>query len=323
MDNEGSVRIALPFLLATLVLPAAATTAAGRTEPAGANTKPSVRVTNATGPVTRLTTSRITVSKLSCTRLRTGPSLRGVGLGTRVTISCKNGALTKVTPLRPAKPATQAAPAVVTTPPTTTPAASTAPVPAPGTCTRDTSYQSPAPLGLSVTQTGVIEQIDPPHLYNVSGDTVAEINTQIRQCRPSAASPYAAVTRYALGYRYTSTRQAGGTCRLTGVAVGLHVGVVLPSWTPGLNPAGGLADQWATYIAALALHEQGHVDRYRAAARNLVDQLAALTDLECASVSSTVSATVLSFNVGVSREQDAYDAETGHGRTQGATLIST
>ena len=69
--------------------------------------------------------------------------------------------------------------------------------------------------------------------------------------------------------------------------------------------------------------EQGHVDRYRAAARNLVDQLEALTDLECASVSSTVSATVLGFNVGVSREQDAYDTETGHGRSQGATLISS
>ena len=188
---------------------------------------------------------------------------------------------------------------------------------------RDTTYQTPAPIGLSVTQTGVIEVIDPPHLYNVSGDTVADINTQIRQCRPSVASPYAAVTRYTLSYRYTSTRQPGGTCRLTGVAVGLHVGVVLPNWTPGLNPASGLADQWATYIAALSLHEQGHVDRYRDGARDLVAQLEAMTDLDCPAVSSQVSATVLSFSVGLAKAQDAYDTDTGHGRTQGATLIST
>jgi predicted secreted Zn-dependent protease len=311
------------LVLASLAILAAAPVASGRTGHGAVKTKPAVHVTEATGPITRLTSSRITVSKLSCTRPRTGPSLRGLRLGTRVAISCRNGALTKVRPLRPAKPSATAATAVVTVaPPAQVAATSAAPAAAPGTCVRDTSYQTPSPIGLSATQTGVIEVIDPPHLYNVSGDTAADVNSQIRQCRPAVVSPYTAVTRYTLSYRYTSTKQSGGTCRLTSVAVGLHVGVVLPNWAPGLNPAPGLADQWAAYVAALALHEQGHVERYRDAARQLLSQLEALAGLDCAAVGGTVSATVLSFSLGVAREQDAYDTETGHGRTQGATLVS-
>ena len=298
------MRAAPVLLLASLVLASATAASAGRGE---VTTKPSVQVTRATGSITRLTRSRITVSKLSCTRLDRGPSLRGLALGARVTISCRNGTLTRITPLSPSKSTTKVAPTVTATPPPPPPAASTAPTPAPGTCVRDTAYQTPAAIGLSVTQTGVIEVIDPPHLYNVSGDTVADINTQIRQCRPSVASPYAAVTRYTLSYRYTSTRQPAGRAGSPASRSASTSASCFPSWTPGLNPAPGLADQWATYIAALALHEQGHVDRYRDGARDLVAQLEAMTELDCAAVSSQVSATVLSFSLGLAREQDAYD----------------
>src|SRR5262249_17282261 len=145
------------------------------------------------------------------------------------------------------------------------------------------------PSVLALTAAGASTVVDPPHLYPVTGNTVAEINAQIARCKPAAAGGFAAVTRYSLSYSYASARQPDGLCKLTRISVGIHVAVALPSWTPGPGVAPGLADAWQAYSSALALHEQGHVDRDVGSAQQLVNALAALGPVDCGSVGLQVT----------------------------------
>jgi predicted secreted Zn-dependent protease len=281
----------------------------------GVSGKPAVRVSKATGPISRLTATRITVAKLTCTRPKWSPSLRGLRLGAAVSISCRNGALVGITRLSPPKDATPSSTSTMVVVP------AAAPAPAVATTCPDT-YQGPVSLPLTPAQTGLAQAVDPPHVYPVTGDSAAELNASMARCRPAIARPYNAITRYTLGYQYTSVKKASGLCEVTKIAVSLRVGVVLPSWTPGPGAAPGLAEQWQTYIAALTLHEEGHVDRYVEGAENVLAQLEALPELDCGTVASRVAATVQDASLGIARDQADYDAETSHGRTQGAVLVS-
>ena len=123
-----------------------------------------------------------------------------------------------------------------------------------------------------------------------------------------------------MSYSYTSTRQPDGLCKLARVSVGIHVAVALPSWAAGPAAAPGLADAWQTYIAALTLHEQGHVDRDVASAQQLVNDLTALGPVDCGSLSLQVTSLATKSGVALAQSNLDYDTETGHGRTQGAIL---
>src|SRR4029078_10465196 len=103
-------------------------------------------------------------------------------------------------------------------------------------------------------------------------------------------------------------------------SVGIHVTVAVPSWTPGPGVAPGLADGWQTYIAALILHEQGHVDRDLASAQQLLDDLTALGEADCGGLAAQVSNLATLSGVALAKSHADYDNETAHGRTQGAVL---
>jgi predicted secreted Zn-dependent protease len=116
--------------------------------------------------------------------------------------------------------------------------------------------------------------------------------------------------------------QPNGLCRLATVSVGLHAGVVLPSWTPDANATPGIVAGWQSYIAALAAHEQGHVDLDVTGARRLLADLQALPALPCGSVDTRVASMLTNTTDAIERANAAYDAETNHGRGQGAILAS-
>ena len=301
---------ALALLLGLVVLAAPVPVASGAPHRDQPRTTAPVRLAKATGRISRLTHARITVAGLSCTRKRTSPRLHGLAVGDRAAISCRAGALIRIADLRPAPVVTGTATTVDTAP-------AVAVTPSPPGCP-DTSFQVPSVLTLSAP--GLTTAIDPPRLYPVGGNTVAEINTQIGKCKPPSAGRYAAITRYSLNYSYTASKQADGLCRLARVSVGIHVAVALPGWTPGPGAAPGLADAWQAYVAALTLHEQGHVDRDVQSAQQLRSDLEALGESDCATLNVQVSALATKSGVALAQANLDYDNETGHGATQGAVL---
>ena len=85
-------------------------------------------------------------------------------------------------------------------------------------------------------------------------------------------------------------------------------------------PAPGLAEAWDSYIAALTLHEQGHVDRDVQSAQQLLDDLEALGEADCGSLATEVGALATKASIALAQANVDYDTQTSHGRTQGAVL---
>lgn len=111
--------------------------------------------------------------------------------------------------------------------------------------------------------------------------------------------------------------EAHWTLTDSGPRVRFHAVVTLPRWQPPRLDSTDLLDRWTRFRAAVAAHEQGHVDIGLAAARALSATLAdapphpgAWADMAHAVVSPYLDL------------ERRYDAETRHGATQGAVLGS-
>lgn len=165
------------------------------------------------------------------------------------------------------------------------------PVPAPTkNCTRDTSYQLPGPLPLNTSQPGLTQAVDAPHYFDVYGNTMFEINSQIRRCRPVLATGYAGITKHSLTFRYSSAIRSDGMCGVTNVAVGVHVGMVLPRWTKGEGTERGLTATWRTYVTGLTAFLQVYVDNdLHSAQQLLLDVQQVPAQLDCNTLATQVA----------------------------------
>ena len=93
----------------------------------------------------------------------------------------------------------------------------------------------------------------------------------------------------------------------------IAVDVRLPHWVRPVEAPADVVPPWDAYQRALILHEQGHVDRAGAALPTVEDAIRTAT---CATAEGAAQAAVEELQ----DDQDAYDAATDHGRTQGAVF---
>ena len=187
----------------------------------------------------------------------------------------------------------------------------------------DTTYVAPTGLAISASTPGVTIFLEPIHWYPVTGGTAAQIYASMEQCRPAAIAPYTGKTNNWVNYRYTSAVNSRGQCSVGAVAVGVQSTMVLPSWTPSTNSTPELAKEWQTFIDALYTHEGGHVDRAISGARQLYADLTNVGPGPCSTLTARTSAVFSRDNAAIEQAQFAYDAQTDHGRTQGAVLGGT
>lgn len=80
-----------------------------------------------------------------------------------------------------------------------------------------------------------------------------------------------------------------------------------PLWEPGGMPPRALVNEWNRYIAALQVHEQGHRDIGISIANRIIR-------------SGSDSAADEIFR-NTAQQDELYDADTGHGSSQGARLL--
>jgi len=147
--------------------------------------------------------------------------------------------------------------------------------------------------------------------YDVSGDSTAEIRRAINAGRGDTRH-YDASTTWHFKWRWAVDRNSG-TCDLASTKLTYNAEVRLPRLADPERLASSLRAQWARYYAALRRHEAGHAS-YPYAHRGEI--LAAIQGSDCAHASEAAKAVLARFTA----HDIAYDAETRHGATQGATF---
>lgn len=158
--------------------------------------------------------------------------------------------------------------------------------------------------------------------YQVYGSTIAEIQrsiiarTPLRDGRDTFAGDTS--TRYQANYRLEPVPPDG--CVLRDVEVLAESRVTLPSLAPGeLSPA--VAAEWSRYYRALRNHEYLHVEIARQAVRSTQEWLASMRlEGDCAAARPRVRRAIEAYIRNLSERDRQLDAQTEHGRTQGAWL---
>jgi len=124
-------------------------------------------------------------------------------------------------------------------------------------------------------------------------------------------------TRWHIDWRYWWNASPSG-CSITTVKTRVTVGMTLPALTHA-NDA--LTRRFDTYSRALRLHEQGHVSIAQKAARDIdagIQRLPAMAS--CSQLEQAANRLGHARLEAARAEEQRYDRETGHGRTQGAWL---
>jgi predicted secreted Zn-dependent protease len=169
----------------------------------------------------------------------------------------------------------------------------------------------------AAAQRGVYEEVR-YRWFAVEGATAAELNRSIDAVGAHPDAPgFAGYTHTTLNWTFRTRPHEHG-CGLTDVRVRLDAEVSLPRWDPPAAAAPALRAAWDAMAAGLRVHEEGHVEIARDAARAIHDTLAAFTAPTCDGIDAAANAAATRENArAVTRGRD-YDRETGHGRTQGA-----
>lgn len=141
----------------------------------------------------------------------------------------------------------------------------------------------------------------------------------------NAASPvhedgrtFHAHTNWHVYWHFQYRELPGGGCAIDSAHTELTATIILPG---PADPAIARDRAFVTYLAALKVHEQGHYQIGRETAAAIDRGLLALPPQDtCTGLGITASDFA---NAQLARARDtesAYDRDTGHGRTQGATL---
>jgi predicted secreted Zn-dependent protease len=140
----------------------------------------------------------------------------------------------------------------------------------------------------------------------------------------SAATPFHENGRVFIGHTSREIRwrlhwrdTGGGNCRIDDVRVTLHTTIVLPQ-LGGVDP--DRQAEYTRFYTALRIHENGHYQIEQKMAAALERELAALPEASCAGIEAVANAKGNDIVREFDRKEVQYDAETDHGRTQGAVL---
>ncbi len=162
-----------------------------------------------------------------------------------------------------------------------------------------------------VTQTIVV------HEYSVQGPSIADVRAQLDACGPhdETGSRHDAYTKWYVSWGFGFDRSNG--CRVDGVKVHLLVDMYVPRLDADASaPA---ASPWAPYQTALLGHENGHVQNGIDAANQAEAAMSSLAPAAtCDEAQALANQAAQQVTDAAAQRDLTYDADTDHGRTQGA-----
>lgn len=157
----------------------------------------------------------------------------------------------------------------------------------------------------------------PPVLYDIYGNSSAQIRQQLLTCTP-AGSGFSASTDFWIGSRYRYTSTSDGSCQLSDISVTLRIRQIFPRWQSSSSAPLPLNTQWQAYSSHLRTHENGHTTLNQQYAREAYKALTSLPSQPCTSIDRVVERIMNQTTTEMNVINDRYDAQTNHGATQGA-----
>ena len=134
----------------------------------------------------------------------------------------------------------------------------------------------------------------------------------------NASGGFHAKAGWKLSYQYAPKR-AGRACSPQSVGTQLDLSMLLPRWAPQPGTAASLYSRWQRYVAALRVHEEGHLQIGRAFEAALKKSLAVVSE-RCDKLEARVKG-IFEILLEQHRKRDEdFDRSTAFGRTQGAEL---
>jgi len=145
--------------------------------------------------------------------------------------------------------------------------------------------------------------------YAVSGANDIEVWRSIRTNGPKlGGTAHGAHTAWDVRWAWPDD----GRC--SPVTVTTNIVVTFPRWDPPPDAPAASVGNWQRYVARLAFHEQGHVDRIQGAAVQIPEVLGAAGCEGIGAAGKDALTLIDALNA-------EYDAETQHGELEGATLF--
>jgi predicted secreted Zn-dependent protease len=183
--------------------------------------------------------------------------------------------------------------------------------------------EAPSPPGgaPAVALRAGITEADERVDYEVVGSTGAEVRADIDAKAPRRDGRwFAAFTEWHVDWRFDFS-SAANRCALVSPRVTLRVKYTYPRWQAPAGAPAALTGKWASYHAALELHEAGHRDLGAAAANEIAELLARpQSSATCPAIESSANEEAEAVLAKYRRREIEYDGTTRHGVTQGATF---
>ena len=158
--------------------------------------------------------------------------------------------------------------------------------------------------------------------YDIVGDSAKELRHQIDTNGPLGEDGMRVDghTDWHVAWTYQYA-PAPGSCKFTELGITLTATIILPRWTAGDETSSALVKKWQSYIAALRVHEDGHYSHGIRAAEEIKSLGQSLgTSDDCSTMAKRFDDQAASILEKYRVADVAYDADTKHGRTQGATF---
>lgn len=182
-------------------------------------------------------------------------------------------------------------------------------------CTFGAQPPTDSPAPTSQPSINSIQEVSIPNAeviyYDISGSTESELRAQLDALSPVGYDNYKgdATTNWYIGWNWPG--YGTSDCDLTQTEVTYSVKVTMPRWKSPADADPQLVNKWNNYVQALALHETGHVNFV---VQNYQSVKTAIQNATCDTAEAAAQAALEPI-----RQMDIdYDAETGHGATQGA-----
>jgi predicted secreted Zn-dependent protease len=153
------------------------------------------------------------------------------------------------------------------------------------------------------------------HYYDVEGRELPALRLSVI----SRGHGHPGYATWYLSYEFKTKPVAGG-CAVDDLVTKLDLKVVMPQWKKPVNAAPGLETHWARFLAALKVHEDGHLQIGRDFEANFRRFARTLKAPKCAEIEPVLRARFRVLQEQARKRDEEYDAKTERGAKQGAVL---
>jgi len=181
---------------------------------------------------------------------------------------------------------------------------------------------TPQPSSSSTSYKDGVEVSFKTTYYSIYGETESYLRAEMdaKGHLSDNGERYDGYTNWNIAWNYPYSQTSQG-CSSGPISVSVSVEMILPKWENFDSGPESLKSKWNTYISSLTLHENGHKDIAYAGGEEIYNTLSSYGSYSsCNELEAQLDQKGESIRDKVDQDSEAYDAQTNHGATQGATF---